>query len=72
MATQKRLATISVQDGYFCQLTEAVHSENLRTCGEILDRRLIEPCAPCNKGPAKNRQHDYLKVSLGDSLYDAN
>ena len=49
-ASQKRLATISVQDGYSCQLTEAVHSANPRKCGEVLDRRLIHPCAACNKG----------------------
>ena len=70
--SQNRLGTISVGHGFVCQLTEAVHSANPRKCCEILDKRLIHPCASCNKGPAKNSQHDYLKVSLGDSLADAN
>jgi hypothetical protein len=72
MASQKRLGTIEVADGFFCQLAEAVHSANPRKGGEIFDKRLIHPCASCNKGPAKNRQHDFLKVSLSDSLGDAN
>lgn len=71
MASPKRLATVTIQDGFFCQLMEGAHSTNPRKCGEILDLRLIHPCAACNKGPVKNRQHDYLKLSLGDSLHAA-
>ena len=71
MASQKRLGTISVRGGFFFQLTEAVHSANPGKCGEILDKRLIHPCAAYNKGPVKNSQHDYLEVSMGDSLADA-
>ena len=56
----------------FLSIDRAVHSANPRKCGYILEKRLIHPCATCNKGPAKNRHHDYIKVSLGDSLADAN
>ena len=59
-ATRRRLGIVQVQEGCFCNIMEAKQL-NPQKCGKPLDSRLVHPTTACEKGPAKNRMHTFIK-----------
>ena len=69
-ATRRRLSVVQVPAGCQCHLTDS-SGVNPQRCWKTLDPHLTHPTTTCEKGPAKNRMHNFVKAGLAACLRTA-